>query len=266
MSTYTATTRWDRGDDDFLDRRYHRRHAIRFDGGVEIVASSSPQVVPVPMSDPSAVDPEEAFVASISSCHLLWFLSIAASRGFRVDRYEDRATGTMARDARGRPIRTPIPAESDKGILVHPSNVGGTNWWSPSMDPARKLFFVPTLERGQIFFPGKRKGNFPAPTGSPHYTAVRALDAASGRLVWEHRHPPRYDHDETGGLLSTKSGLVFGADMQTFFALDAKTGQRLWAFATGGHIAAAPVTYAANGRQFVAIAAGASLIAFGLPP
>ncbi|MFO1282659.1 MAG: OsmC family protein [Burkholderiales bacterium] len=102
MSTYTATTRWDRGDDDFLDRRYHRRHAIRFDGGVEIVASSSPQVVPVPMSDPSAVDPEEAFVASISSCHLLWFLSIAASRGFRVDRYEDRATGTMARDARGR--------------------------------------------------------------------------------------------------------------------------------------------------------------------
>lgn len=102
MSTHTATTRWDRGDADFLDRRYHRRHAIRFDGGVEIFASSSPQVVPAPMSDPSAVDPEEAFVASISSCHLLWFLSIAAARGFRVDRYEDRATGTMARDARGR--------------------------------------------------------------------------------------------------------------------------------------------------------------------
>ena len=102
MSVHTATVAWTRGDADFLDRRYSRRHRIRFDGGAEIAASSSPQVVPVPMSDPSAVDPEEAFVASLSSCHMLWFLAIAAERGFRVDRYEDRASGTMAKNARGK--------------------------------------------------------------------------------------------------------------------------------------------------------------------
>lgn len=102
MSVHRATVVWARGDADFLDRRYSRRHAIRFDGGAEIAASSSPQVVPVPMSDPSAIDPEEAFVASLSSCHMLWFLAIAAERGFRVDRYEDRASGVMAKNARGK--------------------------------------------------------------------------------------------------------------------------------------------------------------------
>ena len=102
MATYTAETLWSRGDQPFLDNRYSRRHAIRFDGGIELPASSSPHVVPLPYSDESAVDPEETFVASLSSCHMLWFLSIAAKRGFVVDRYHDRAEGTMARNDRGR--------------------------------------------------------------------------------------------------------------------------------------------------------------------
>jgi organic hydroperoxide reductase OsmC/OhrA len=74
----------------------------RFDGGIELRASSSPEVVPPPLSDPSAVDPEEAFVASISSCHMLWFLSIAAKRGLVVDRYADDAEGLMAPNAHGK--------------------------------------------------------------------------------------------------------------------------------------------------------------------
>ncbi|SDV50344.1 OsmC family protein [Chitinasiproducens palmae] len=99
---HCAEVSWLRGDQDFLSNRYSRRHLWRFDGGTEIVASSSPHVVPLPYSDAAAVDPEEAFVASLSSCHMLWYLSIAAQRGWCVERYVDNAVGTMSRDTDGR--------------------------------------------------------------------------------------------------------------------------------------------------------------------
>ncbi|HQT91928.1 MAG TPA: OsmC family protein [Candidatus Kryptobacter bacterium] len=86
----------------FTDRKYSRAHRWFFDGGVEIPASSSPSVVPIPMSDESAVDPEEAFTAAVSSCHMLTFLSIAAARKYVIDRYEDNAEGFMAKNAEGK--------------------------------------------------------------------------------------------------------------------------------------------------------------------
>lgn len=108
MAEYSAQVIWSRGDQSFLDNRYSRRHLLRFDGGAEVVASSSPHVVPVPMSDPAAVDPEEAFVASLASCHLLWFLSIAARHGYCVDRYTDRPLGLMARNGDGKLAMTVV--------------------------------------------------------------------------------------------------------------------------------------------------------------
>jgi organic hydroperoxide reductase OsmC/OhrA len=102
MSTYTAELVWERGAQDFTGNKYSRRHQLRFDGGTEVPGSSSPSVVPVPMSDPAGVDPEEAFVASLSACHMLWFLAIAAKRGFIVDRYEDSAEGVLERNAERR--------------------------------------------------------------------------------------------------------------------------------------------------------------------
>ncbi len=93
---YTAEILWERGDQTFTDNRYSRRHTIRLDGGLEVAGSSSPLVVPLPYSDPAAMDPEEAFVASLSSCHMLWFFSIAVRAGFCVDRYADHAVGVMA--------------------------------------------------------------------------------------------------------------------------------------------------------------------------
>ena len=102
MAQYTAEVSWQRGSQDFLDNRYSRQHVIQFDGGVEVPGSSSPHVVPVPLSDPAAVDPEELFVASLASCHMLWFLSLAAKQGFRVDRYRDSPVGAMGRNAEGR--------------------------------------------------------------------------------------------------------------------------------------------------------------------
>ncbi|HRE12803.1 MAG TPA: OsmC family protein [Usitatibacteraceae bacterium] len=103
MSTHTARLAWRRGDAAFTDGRYSRAHAWSFDGGATVSASSSPHVVPLPYSDASAVDPEEAFVAALASCHMLFFLSFAARRRFVVDAYEDEAEGVMEPDADGRP-------------------------------------------------------------------------------------------------------------------------------------------------------------------
>jgi len=108
MSTYTAELVWERGAQDFLTNKYSRRHQLRFDGGTEVPGSSSPSVVPVPMSDPAGVDPEEAFVASLSACHMLWFLAIAAKRGLIVDRYEDSAVGVLERNAERRFAMTSV--------------------------------------------------------------------------------------------------------------------------------------------------------------
>ena len=108
MSNYSAVIAWQRGQQAFSDHRYSRRHAWLFDGGVVVPGSSSPQVVPPPMSDASAVDPEEAFVASLSSCHLLWFLDLAARAGWVVDDYRDEASGVLARNAAGQLAMTQV--------------------------------------------------------------------------------------------------------------------------------------------------------------
>lgn len=102
MADHHAVVEWERGDARFVDNRYSRAHRWGFDGGATVAASSSPNVVPLPFSDPAGVDPEEAFVASLSSCHMLWFLSLAAKQGFIVDGYRDDAVGHMGRDAEGR--------------------------------------------------------------------------------------------------------------------------------------------------------------------
>ncbi|WP_020396853.1 OsmC family protein [Thiolinea disciformis] len=102
MAIYTAEVLWQRNEQKFLDNRYSRRHVLRFDGGLELSASSSPHVVPLPYSDAHAVDPEELFVAALANCHMLWFLSIASQHKFVVDTYHDQAEGVMAKNEQGR--------------------------------------------------------------------------------------------------------------------------------------------------------------------
>jgi len=108
MGHYQARVEWARGTAAFVDNKYSRAHRWHFDGGIEVPASSSPQVVALPYSSAEAVDPEEAFVASLSSCHMLWFLSLTASAGFIVDRYDDAAVGVLAKDAGGRLAMTEV--------------------------------------------------------------------------------------------------------------------------------------------------------------
>lgn len=99
---YTSKILWNRNGALFSDNRYSRKHLWQFDGGVEVPASSSPQVVRLPLSEAAAVDPEEAFVASLASCHMLWFLDIAARGGFIIDSYVDDAVGTLAKNSDGK--------------------------------------------------------------------------------------------------------------------------------------------------------------------
>lgn len=108
MKQFTARLAWRRGDQPFLDQRYSRAHTWDFDGGLTVPASSSPLSVPLPMSDASAVDPEEALVAAASSCHMLFFLSLAGQRGYIVDAYIDDAIGEMDVDADGKIAMTRI--------------------------------------------------------------------------------------------------------------------------------------------------------------
>jgi organic hydroperoxide reductase OsmC/OhrA len=103
MSEHRATCKWKLGDGDFARGRYTREHDWTFDGGMRVQASASPSVVPAPMSNPSYIDPEEAFVASLSSCHMLTFLFVASRKGFVVTSYEDDAVGTMSKNAEGVP-------------------------------------------------------------------------------------------------------------------------------------------------------------------
>ena len=102
MSTHGTTVEWKRGDQPFVDKRYSRAHIWTFDGGAVVPASSAPESVPVPMSDASAVDPEEAMIASLSSCHMLWFLAFAANARLTLDSYRDEASGELDKDDAGK--------------------------------------------------------------------------------------------------------------------------------------------------------------------
>jgi alcohol dehydrogenase (cytochrome c) len=166
-------------------------------------------------------------------------------------------------DTAGRPILAKQQAGSHEGSLLYPGVIGGTNWWSPALDAKRELFFVPFLEQGMVYY--NSRGSWPTATSRPFYTGVRALDARTGRRVWEHRSPDRTVHNEMAGLLATAGDLVFGGDFTTFFALDAETGRKLWSVETGWAIGPAPATFETGGEQFVFIASGRSLMCFALP-
>ncbi|HEY7672484.1 MAG TPA: OsmC family protein [Gammaproteobacteria bacterium] len=103
MSTHKATIRWNRATPDFLKGKYSREHTWTFDGGITVAASPAPSSVPPPYCNPANVDPEEAFVASVSSCHMLTFLYVAAKAGFEIKSYEDEAVGVMTKNEKGVP-------------------------------------------------------------------------------------------------------------------------------------------------------------------
>ncbi|HEY4370869.1 MAG TPA: OsmC family protein [Burkholderiales bacterium] len=101
-ATFTASIAWQRGDARFTDKRYSRAHTWTFDGGAVVAASSSPHSVPLPYSDPRGVDPEEALVAALASCHMLFFVGACARDGWVLDSYADEPVAAMSKNAAGK--------------------------------------------------------------------------------------------------------------------------------------------------------------------
>jgi alcohol dehydrogenase (cytochrome c) len=178
-------------------------------------------------------------------------------------------------DANGHPHVRPESVPSIQGSQVYPGIAGGTNWWSPSYDPELGLLYVPTVDKGAIFYAsvqepldetGEDLGGMSMPIPNEDaIVAVKAIEVTTGRIRWQHGGPPRKTMMEMSGVMSTAGRLVFGGDGEKFFALDAETGTELWHFAAGAQIWAAPMTYEQGGRQYVVVAAGRSIIAFSLP-
>jgi alcohol dehydrogenase (cytochrome c) len=164
-------------------------------------------------------------------------------------------------DANGRPVRQ-YQEFRREGNLVFPGTSGATNWWSPALDVERNLLFVPVIEQGMIFTPQ----NVPRDSTSPFYTAIRALEPSTGKMVWEHRFPARRTEPFVGGgVMATRTGLLFAADRSTFFALDSVSGKKLWQVETGSEVHTPPTTFEVDGQQFVSITSGSVLMTFSLP-
>jgi len=186
-----------------------------------------------------------------------------------------KQTWAKGLDAKGRPIPVDNVEPSSQGTLVYPAITGAVNWSSPSYSPVTGLVYVDTREMGAYYFKGHptiEPAN-PADTGGgggqctlsgdDAYNAIRALEATTGKLKWQFKMS---GGDTWTGVLSTAGGLVFSADgVGNFFALDAETGKPLWDVQVGAGIRASPMTYAVDGKQYVAAAAGNSLFVFGLP-
>jgi alcohol dehydrogenase (cytochrome c) len=173
-------------------------------------------------------------------------------------------------DAKGRPIRKKGISPSLEGTLVFPNIGGAANWFSPSYSPQTKLFYQAAREMGTVYFKGAaeyKPGTAFTGGGGRHVQgddasgAIRALDATTGKMKWEF---PLLSPGYTS-LLSTAGGLVFGGSEEgNFFALDAETGKPLWDTQIGGAVRGIPMSYAVDGKQYIAIAAGFTLFVFAL--
>jgi alcohol dehydrogenase (cytochrome c) len=176
-------------------------------------------------------------------------------------------------DDNGRPVLIPGKEPTPAGNVVCPSLEGGANWFSTSFNPATRLYYVQTLEKCSLFTKAENEwkagigyfgGSF---SGAPKQSAqkvLRAINIETGKVVWE--LPQTGPANSWGGVLSTATGLVFyGDDSGAFAAADTVTGKLLWQFPTNMVWKASPMTYMFDGKQYVAVASGSTVIAFGLP-
>src|SRR5208282_4293100 len=177
-------------------------------------------------------------------------------------------------DEKGRPMRAPGIVPTIEGTLVYPGNQGGTNWYNPSFSPRTGLFYIPTWETSSstyvkgaeppAFVDSKMfTGTFPGfNKNSDEFAAIRAVDPRTGEKKWDYRLAAP---STEAGILTTASDVLFsGGRDGAFYALDARDGKLLWETNLGPSVAAGPITYAVNGKQYVSIQAGSALFTFAL--
>jgi organic hydroperoxide reductase OsmC/OhrA len=153
MHRYQATIRWNHTVGVFSENKYSRKHDWVFDGDLEIPASASPKIVPEPYSDPSAVDPEEAFVASLASCHMLWFLSLAAKNGYTVKNYSDTAEGIMEKNKEGKLAITEVILKPL--VMFEQNNVLNNQVFDELHNKAHQNCFIARSVKAEISIDGQ---------------------------------------------------------------------------------------------------------------
>jgi len=187
-------------------------------------------------------------------------------------RFVPRVNWATGIDAKGRPISAQLQP-SASGTLICPGVVGATNWYSPSWNQRTGLFYFMTLDscsiittRPQEFVPGRpfyATGSRDAPDGKSQAVLV-AFDPQTNKIAW--KYPQAGDGQPWGGVMSTATGVVFFAGLGGFFeAAEGRSGKSLWHFNTGQQLHASPMSYAVDGKQYVAIASGDDLFSFALP-
>ena len=224
----------------------------------------------IPVLLTATVRGRERKVVAMANRNAFYYLLDRATGEFLSATQFAKQTWAKGIDDSGRPIVLPNTSPSTEGTLVYPSLQGATNWFSPSYNPLTKTMYVPVREMGAYYYKTEaayKPGNWfggggeRALRGDAAYGAVRALDANTGKRIWEFRlkSPP------WAGVLSTAGGLVFGGSTEgNFYALDGRTGTPLWDFQTGGDIEANPISFLIDGKQHIAIAAGHAIFVFGL--
>ncbi len=190
----------------------------------------------------------------------------------RATPFLEKLTWATGIDASGRPVLSGL-IPTKEGTHICPGIVGATNWFSPSYNPNTGLFYVMALENCNLYFSNPKpftEGETFYGTGTKHPVGedskkvLLALSPSDGKKVWQ--YPQAGRGNSWGGTLTTAGGLVFFADdAESFEAVDAETGRPLWHFNTGQSFSASPMTYAVNGIQYVAIAAGSDVFSFALP-
>lgn len=190
----------------------------------------------------------------------------------RATPFVEKLTWATGIDASGRPVLSGL-IPTKEGTHICPGIVGATNWFSPSYNPSTGLFYVMALENCNLYFSKPKpftQGETFYGTGTKHPVGedskklLLALSPSDGKKIWQ--YPQAGRGNSWGGTLTTAGGLVFFADdAESFEAVDAETGQPLWHFNTGQSFSASPMTYAVNGVQYVAIAAGSDVFTFALP-
>jgi alcohol dehydrogenase (cytochrome c) len=187
--------------------------------------------------------------------------------------YAKTVTWASGLTAQGRPMTVPNMEPSLEGKRVCPSLEGSSNWYSTSFNPATGLYYVQTNDKCGVFTKtpmeweagkGFMGGSFKQAPDEPAQRVLRAIDIQTGRIVWE--LPQTGAVDSWGGTLSTAGGIViFGEDSGSLMAADATSGKSLWSFQTSQVWKASPMTYSFDNQQYVAVASGPNIIAFGLP-
>ena len=219
----------------------------------------------------AAINGRERKLVAQANRNAFYYLLDRATGEFITATPFSKQTWAERLDAKGRPIRKPGTAPSVEGTLVYPHIQGAANWFSPSYSPRTGLFYQSVREMSAYFFKGEATYTRGAPfvggggravTGDEALGVVRALEATTGKLKWEFPLlSPGW-----ASLMATAGDLVFGGTEEgNLFALDAETGKPLWDIQAGGAVRGIPVSYAVDGKQYVAITAGTTLFTFALP-